>query len=410
MRYRKPNSSASSGSFFQSITRRKFIQYASTASLAAATAKLAACGASPEAGAPTTEATPAAGTGSPAASGGVLRLLTWSGYDEPEVIGPFEKENNVKVEFKTYVGGEQMLQFFNQSPPGTFDGIISDGEYVKKLMEIGAIDELNPTDFPELSNFTPVYQKFGGFFQGDKMMAVGTRFGNYGIAFNTKFIKPEEVTSWEFLADPKLKGKVAFFDWYLPNMGNASLALFPDNEDPYSLTDEQLQQVKDWMIKVKPNVSLITPNIQDITNAFINESVIAGPVGDWLIQNAIADGKSYFTAVVPKEGAIRWSEGATVCSGSKNKALALKWAQYMTLPETQARIANAKAYKGISPNLKAADAMSDDEKKLIGFVPDPEDSSKTIVEKQLERTRARQLPSNQPEKVWQDLYNEFKTS
>lgn len=391
------------------MSRRKFIQYASVASLTAATAKLTSCASAPSN--TTSEASPAAAGGSPAAGGGgTLRILSWAGYDEPEVIGKFEQEKGVKVEFKTYVGGEQMLQTFNQSPPGTFDGIISDGEYVQKLVELGAVDALNAADFPELANYHPVYQKFPGFFQGDKMMAVGTRFGNYGIAINTKFIKPEEVTSWEFLTRPDLKGKLAFFDWYLPNMGNASLALFPDNPNPYDLTDDQLQKVKEWMIKVKPNVALITPNIQDITNAFINESVVAGPVGDWLIQNAIADGKSNFTAVVPKEGSIRWSEGATLASGSKNKELALEWVKYMSLPETQARLANAKAYKGIAPNLKASGFMSDAEKNLLGYIPDKADSKIMVIEKQLELTRARQLPVKQPEKVWQDLYNEFKTS
>lgn len=397
------NSDSSNAFFLPSVTRRKFIQYASLATLTAATTKLASC----------TPAQEQASTGaSPAASGSgnTLRVLSWAGYDEPEIIGKFEQENNVKVEFKTYVGGEQMLQFLNQSPPGTFDGIISDGEYVTKLMQLKAIDPLNSADFPDLKNFTPVYQKFPGFFQGSQMMAVGTRFGNYGIAYNSKFIQPAEVTSWNFLANPKLKGKVALFDWYLPNMGNASLALFPDNPNPYDLTDQQLQQVKDWLVKIKPNVVLITPNIQDITNAFINESVIAGPVGDWLIQNAIADGKTNFAAVVPKEGSVRWSESATLCSASKNKDLALKWVQYMTLPATQARLANAKAYKGIAPNLKAPESMSDAEKQLLGYVPDKTNPNKTVIEVQLERTRARQLPVNQPEKVWQDLYNEFKTS
>lgn len=404
MNTRRPD--PSQGSIIQSVSRRKFIQYASVASLTAATAKLASCAPAPT----TSESSPTAAGGSPAAGGGTLRILSWAGYDEPEVIGKFEQEKGVKVEFKTYVGGEQMLQTFNQSPPGTFDGIISDGEYVQKLVELGAVDALNAADLPELANYHPVYQKFPGFFQGDKMMAIGTRFGNYGIAINTKFIKPEEVTSWEFLTRPDLKGKLAFFDWYLPNMGNASLALFPDNPNPYDLTEEQLQKVKEWMIKVKPNVALITPNIQDITNAFINESVVAGPVGDWLIQNAIADGKSNFTAVVPKEGAIRWSEGATLASASKNKELALEWVKYMSLPETQARLANAKAYKGIAPNLKASGFLSDAEKNLLGYIPDKADPKMTVIEKQLERTRARQLPVQQPEKAWQDLYNEFKTS
>jgi hypothetical protein len=54
--------------------------------------------------------------------------------------------------------------------------------------------------------------------------------------------------------------------------------------------------------------------------------------------------------------------------------------------------------------------MSADEKTLLGYVPDPNNSGKLLVDSQLERSRARQLPVNQPEQVWQDYYNEFKTS
>lgn len=388
-----------------SITRRRLIQYTSLAAMGVASAKLTSCASQP----------PAADTGTsggdaPVANGQVLRILSWAGYDEPEIIGPFEQKMGVKVEFKTYVGGEQMLQFFNQSPPGTFDGLISDGEYVTKLAKIGAIAPLNPADFPALKDYNSVYQDFPAFFDGEQMMAVGTRFGNYGIAFNKKFLDPATVTSWDVLAQNDLRGKVGLFDWYLPNMGNASLAVFPDKANPYDLTDAELQQVKEWLVKIKPNVALITPNIQDITNAFINESIVAGPVGDWLIQNAIADGHDNFTAVVPEQGAIRWSEGATHCAASKNPDLALEWVKYMTTPEVQARLANAKAYKGLAPNTKAINYLSDGEKALLGYVPDPENPGKTIMEVQLERTRARQLPVNQPEQAWQDLYNEFKTS
>ena len=389
------------------LNRRRFIQLTVIASLATATAKLAGCtsGANPGA-----KIDAGAGTANPLGGGRTLRILAWPGYDEPEIIDGFKQQYGVEVEFKTYIGGEQMLQFFNQSPPGTFDGLISDGEYVEKLVALDALTPLNSDDLPNLNHYHPTYQKFPGFYQGETLMAVGTRFGNYGIAFNKTLIDPAAVNSWEFLLRGDLKGKVALFDWYLPNMGNASLALFPENPNPYNLTDDQLNQVRTWMLKLKPNVALITPNVQDIVSAYISGDIVAGPVGDWVIQNAIADGKTEFTAVVPQEGAIRWSEAAAICKTSQNKELALAWVQYMSTPEVQARLANARAYKGLAPNLKALDFLSAPEKELLGYIPDPENPSKLIMESQLELTRARQLPTQQKEKVWQDIYNEFKTA
>lgn len=389
------------------LSRRRFIQFASTASLAAVSTRLIGCAPSSE---PSTSTDAPASTETPASGGGTLRVLSWIGYEEPAIIDGFKEEYGVEVEFKTYIGGEQMLQFFNQSPPGTYDALISDGEYVTKLVALGAIAPIDPAAIPALSDYLPAYQEFAGFYDNGNMMAIGTRFGNYGIAFNQTVIQPADAETWEVLLREDLVGKLAIFDWYLPNMGNASLAVFPDNPNPYDLTDAQLEEVKAWMLRMKPNVSLITPSVQDIVNAFINGDVVAGPVGDWVIQNAIADGKTDFTAVVPKEGAIRWSEGAAVCAGSQNPDLALKWVEYMSRPEVQARLANAQAYKGIAPNLKAVDHLSDEEKQLLGYLPDPAAAGKLLVETQLERTRARQLPVQQEEKVWQDIYNEFKTT
>lgn len=385
------------------LKRRKFIQFASTTAIAALTSRtLSGCA----------DETTSNSSGSPSAIGGskTLRILSWPGYDEPEVVGDFEKQFNVKVEFKTYIGGEQMLQFFNQTPKGTFDALISDGEYVKKLVALKALDPLNATNLPELKNYYPEYQNFAGFVQDGKLMAAGTRCGVYGIAYNKKILKPSDVKSWKVLFEPELKGKVGLFDWYLPNMGNASMALFPGNENPYKLDDKQLQQVTDWMVKLKPSVSLVTSSVQDINNAFINGNIVAGPVGDWVILSAIAEGKTDFTAVVPEEGAIRWSEAAAACTDGKNKDLALEWIKYMTLPKTQAALANARAYKGIALNKNAVSYMDEKTKALLGYIPDPIAPGKLIVETNVARTRARQLPVNQPEKAWQDIYNQFKTT
>jgi spermidine/putrescine transport system substrate-binding protein len=241
-------------------------------------------------------------------------------------------------------------------------------------------------------------------------MAVATRYGFYGMAVNTDLIKPEEADSWELLLRPDMKGKISMFDWYLPNMGDFSLAVFPNRPNPYDLTDAELQKVKDWMLKLKPNISLISQNFQDVTNSFLTGGVMAAPIGDWLIQNLVADGHDNFAAYIPREGAIRWSEGATVMASSQNKDLAMEWIKYMMTPEPQARLANVKASKCQVPNTKATQFMNDAEKKLLGYTADPKQANKTIADVKTELTVPRQLPKQQTDKVWQDIYNEFKTS
>ena len=86
-----------------------------------------------------------------------LRVLCWPGYEERGVIEEFEDTHGVKVEFKIYIGGEQMLQFFNQTPRGTYDNVLTDAEYVRKLAAIDAIEPYNPGDITELANYHPKF-------------------------------------------------------------------------------------------------------------------------------------------------------------------------------------------------------------------------------------------------------------
>ena len=52
-------------------------------------------------------------------------MLAWYGHGEPDMVEAFEKANNVKFKPKYYAGGDNMLALIAQSPPGTYDIILS---------------------------------------------------------------------------------------------------------------------------------------------------------------------------------------------------------------------------------------------------------------------------------------------
>ena len=102
-------------------------------------------------------------------------MLAWYGHAEPDIVGEFEEANNVKFVPKYYTGGDNMLGLIAQSPRGTFDVILSDGEYVQQLNAAGYIEELDPADYP-FDDFFPEFQKFPGHWQDDKLL-----FRNHAI-------------------------------------------------------------------------------------------------------------------------------------------------------------------------------------------------------------------------------------
>ena len=65
-----------------------------------------------------------------------INMLAWYGHGEPDVVAEFEAANNVKFKPKYYAGGDNMLGLIAQSPPGTYDVILSDGEFVQQLLSL----------------------------------------------------------------------------------------------------------------------------------------------------------------------------------------------------------------------------------------------------------------------------------
>lgn len=339
-----------------------------------------------------------------------LRILCWPGYEEKDVIGEFEERIKNKVEFKIYIGGEQMLQFFAQTPRGTFDAIISDAEYVQKLKGQKAVEAFSTADMPQMANYHPKFRDFEPVKADDGLVyGVPTRFSFYGISYNTDVLSAEESLDWNSLFLPKLTGKIGVFDWYLPNMGNASLAVMPNNQTPYAIDDAQLAKVKDWLLKLRPQVSMFGSSGQPLAQAMIAGDIVAAPMGDLDIDLKLA-GYDNFESTIPNQGGIRWQEVATLCADSKNKDLAMQWITYMTEPQVQSKLVYTKAFKARAPNMKVVDFWNEDQKKLLGYVPDPKKPGTMLVEELIDRSIPRGLPTMQPERAWIDIFNEFKTS
>jgi len=72
-----------------------------------------------------------------------INMLAWYGHGEPDVVGAYEEANNVKFNAKYYAGGDNMLALVSQSPPGTYDVILSDAEFVSQLNAAGYIEEMD---------------------------------------------------------------------------------------------------------------------------------------------------------------------------------------------------------------------------------------------------------------------------
>jgi spermidine/putrescine-binding protein len=148
---------------------------------------------------------------SPATGQKSIRMLAYVGYDEQEFLAPIERAIDAKVVVDTYVSGEEMFTKYTQAPPRTYDVVVLDAEYGKRLYEQHRLAALEPS----LWRFDDSFQKFADGDParvGEAVYAVPARWGALGIVFNRQRLDPARLKTYKVLYDADLKGHVGIPD------------------------------------------------------------------------------------------------------------------------------------------------------------------------------------------------------
>jgi spermidine/putrescine transport system substrate-binding protein len=334
-----------------------------------------------------------------------LIYLTWAGHADPYVVGPFEQEHQVKVVPKEYVGGDQMLALLAQSPPGSFDVVLADAEYLHLLKEADVVEALDPADYP-LAEYWPEFQKFPLHWFDDQLYGVMIDFGYLGLSYNTSVYSREEVSSYDVMWSEKAKGKVGFFDWYLPAMGCISLAA--GNRPPFDLDAAAFAGLKDKLFSLSPQASGLY-TMADIYSSLANGQAHLIPgIGEWVTLGLRMDGVPVDTAI-PNEGGLQWTESLSIAKDTPKRDLARQFIQYTTSPEGQVRRATQPENKRLIPSIAGWKLLNETMPHEAEMLRMTFDAPNVMDEYKEGRIDYRRLPSQQSIEEWNDVWSEFKT-
>lgn len=334
----------------------------------------------------------------------VVNLLSWPGHGAQDVIGPFEAATGIKVQSKEYTGGEEMIALLQSSPPGTFDVVLSDAEYIQQLQSAGLVDELNPSDYP-LDDYWPEFQQFPGNWVDGKLYSVMVDYGFLGMVYNTEKLSREEVDSYAVLWEEKVKGKVGMYDWYLPNM--MCLSLYDGNQPPNDVTKAQFDKLKKSLFSLSGQMSGIGPWSSVFSQLTNQESWVMPGVGAWAALLLENDGVP-IKAMVPKEGGLQWTESLSVAASSEKKDLAVQLIQYLTSPEGQVLEATKSAYWASIPNKKGWKKLNADMPEAAVRLEHTFDKRNVMDEFKEGKISIRGVPTQQPIEDWNEAWTEFK--
>lgn len=287
-----------------------------------------------------------------------LNLLTWCDHTDPDLLRPFEEKHKVRINMKEYDNTGVALAILEQSQPGDWDVFVVDSIDVERVVKRGLLAPINKEDFPFDDIFpkirTPELHTING-----KLYAVPEKFGYNCICYNKQKVDPADMRDAAIVWNPKYKGRMAVYDYYIPVMEMVAIGL---GIKPTEFNAKHLPAIREKLFLMKEYSVLVGDVVQVQTALATGEvDVIAG--GGEFVVSVLHQENPALDWVLPDQGGVRWQQAIGVFAASKKKELATQFVQYILSPEGQGHLATSACFWAMPANSKAV--LTKEQKKIL---------------------------------------------
>lgn len=280
-----------------------------------------------------------------------LNLMVWEGYADESLTKPFEQRTGIKIK-PTYIADvNQQISKLVAGGTKEYDIVMATSDIRGVLVDAKVI---KPLDVGRLSNYGDLYPYTRATYELDgETWAVSQAWGINPFLYNTEeFDRPP--TSLDVQWSPEMKGKLGLWDDYtLLYMGATVLGL-DDAPGVFDLSDEQLEQIKQKMLELKPNVRTIWSSGGDLIQKFSTDEVTASLGWNYIYQQLHPKGFPIEQVVFEHQGPQAWNDANAISAGidADCEDAAYEWLDYTISPEAQAAVAKVTGYSASNPGAK----------------------------------------------------------
>ncbi|MDO9598671.1 MAG: extracellular solute-binding protein [Azoarcus sp.] len=265
-----------------------------------------------------------------ASAGDALRVLTWPGYADADVVKVFEQRTGSRVEVTLIDSDEALWQRISSRDAADFDVFAVNTAELQRYIESGLVVPIDSAAIPNRALQLPQFSDpdaVPGIMRDGKLFAVPYTYAEMGLIYDRKQISeaPDSITA---LWDPRYQGKVLVYNGGSHNFSLASQAL--GHPTPFQLREEDWPAAVDKLIALRRNVLSFYTQPDESAELFVSRgaALLFANYGSQqlkLLQVAGAD----VGYVIPREGALAWLDCWAVTRGVKNKTLAEAWINYL---------------------------------------------------------------------------------
>ncbi len=313
----------------------------------------------------------------------VLKVYNWSDYMDYSVIPEFEKwyeeqtGEKVKVIVQTFDINETMLSKIEKGHED-YDVVCPSDYIIERMVRNDLLLPIG-NDFGDTPNYIEQYVSpyvrscFNKLDCGDKNAndyAVGYMWGTTGLIYNAKYVKPEEVSTWNVLRNPKFDGKIFIKDsardmfcQIIIYLHREDLAAGRVTVDELMLdsSDEAIAEVEAFLQEASQYVAGWEADFGK--DQMVRErawiSVNWSGDGVWSREQAKPLGVD-LRYILPEEGYTVWFDGWVIPKFARNPKAARYWINFMNRPDIVVRNMDITGYVSTSAAAEVLEKFIDE--------------------------------------------------
>ncbi|MBQ6820330.1 MAG: spermidine/putrescine ABC transporter substrate-binding protein [Clostridium sp.] len=277
-----------------------------------------------------------------------INVLNYGENIADGIIEEFEKEYNVKVNYKTFSDMETMYMEVS-SGKVEWDAVLVADYMADRMIQEGLLQKINKDNIPNLAEMNE--SDMGQPYDPNNDYTVPYMNGTIGIVYN-KDVVDEPVDSWSIMWDKKYEKEIFILDSMRDTIGMAAKYL------GYSLntTDEkELQDIQNALIEQKELI--LTRGSDNVIDLVLNGEASIAMIwsGEGL---TLASENENLEFVIPKEGTNYWLDSWAIPTNAKDKETAEEFINFVSSKDNALRIADQIGYT--TPNKLAMEEQSEE--------------------------------------------------
>ena len=273
----------------------------------------------------------------------VVNVCSWGEYIDEDLIGEFEEQYGIRVNYQTAESNEAMYSLIKNG--GAYYDVIVPSDYM--IAQLIEEDMLEPLDYSQIPNFEKIDGRFKNLsYDPENRYTVPYTWSTLGIIYNTTMVDGE-IDSWGCLYDDKYAGNVLLINNSRDAFGIALkyLGYSMNTTDPDQIR-EAYELIEDASRRGVFQGKVMDEVFQTMEGG--NAAIATYYAGDYL---TMRDNNEDLAFVIPKEGSNWFVDAMCVLKDAPNYDNAMKWINFIASTDSNLRNMDYIWYG--SPNAEA---------------------------------------------------------